>query len=194
MLSLTPRQTRTACAAAVFFLGAWWVNRQADAWLYAWADEGSGRPTLTGTWVGQMVTGGGQPRALLLELHRWFPENDRSPCPRCPSIEGSALVCDARGAVVPYSAGGDPGNRMATQMQVGVSPSVKPPPDGLELSVVRGAWAGDRLNLEAEFHWRRGTSAISSTADPETNGWVPLIMRRGGEAEFRALCARIRRP
>jgi hypothetical protein len=71
---------------------------------------------------------------------------------------------------------------------------VERPPDGLELSSMRGRWGGgDALDLEAEFFWRRGPSAVSSTDDPDTGGWVPLPMRRGGAEDFRAACRRLAR-
>jgi hypothetical protein len=171
-----------AAAVALFV-----VNRQLDAFLYAWDNRSSGRPTLSGTWVGRLTTGSGRPRGVFMELHRWKPQRGLD-CPTCAHIEGTALVCDERGGSQRYRVGGEPGDRHATTLHLGVSPVAQPPPDGLELSSMRGRWDGvNALPLEAQFHWRKGASAISGSDDPDTK-YVPLPMRRGTEDEYRAVC------
>jgi hypothetical protein len=174
--------------------GLWIGNLYLDRWLYPWADASGGRPVLMGTWVGQLTTGGGRPRAVLMELVREqpSPSSDR-PCRGCDDgIEGTAVTCDERGRVWRYHVSGTPDDRHATRLLAGTQPVTVPRPDGLSMSAVRGGWDGaDALDLEAEFAWHRGTSSISSTADPDTRDWVPLPMRRGVEADFRARCRRI---
>lgn len=50
---------------------------------------------------------------------------------------------------------------------------------------------GDSLALETSLYLRRGQSAITSTADPDTKGDTPLAMKRGAEADFNSLCGRL---
>jgi hypothetical protein len=173
----------------VAFCGVLLFGRAMDKLLYPWDDAANG-PTLTGTWVGELRTGRGKPRAVLLDMHRWHPKR-AGRCSGCATIEGTAMTCDERGQQWRYRAGGKSGDRHATALLVGMSPTADPPPDGLELSSVRGRWAGDSLHLEAEFHWRKGKSTITDSSDPDTRGWLSLPMVRGTESDFRARCARI---
>lgn len=187
---------RLLAAAAVAAGALWLADRQVDRWRYPWADAASGRPLLLGLWVGGLTTGGGRPRAVLLRVVRERPGNVSGRCRTCDDgVEGAAMTCDERGRVWRYRFSGRPEDRRATRIAGGVQPAASPAPDGLTLGAVRGGWDGaDALDLEAEFYWRRGPSAVSGTADPDTRGWVPRRMRRGTEADFRARCARIRGP
>lgn len=189
-MATTPKLTsRKILIFCVMALGFWWLIRVADHWFYPWADESSGKPLLIGTWVGRLETGSGSPRGVFVELHR---KHYRKRCSHCNTIEGRVLTCDPRGEERPYLAAGKTDNRSGTRFYVGISPAVDPPPDGLALSQVRGEWSGDALNLEAGFHWRKGQSAITDSADPDTKGGVPLPMRRGAEREFREICRQLR--
>jgi hypothetical protein len=150
-----------------------------------------------GTWLGQLTTGGGRPRVALMEIVRKEPgPGTRRPCRGCTDgIEGTAVTCDERGRVWRYRLGGKPENRKATKLLAGTSPGAVPWPAGLSRSAVRGGWNGaDALELEAQCAWHQGTSSIASTADPDTPGWVPLPMRHGAEADFRARCRTILGP
>jgi len=124
------------------------------------------------------------------------PGHTSGRCRGCDDgIEGTALTCDERGRVWRYRFSGTPEDRAATRIPGGFQPVENPPPDGLSLSGFHGGWNGaDALDLEVEFYWRRGASAISSTADPDTKGFVPLPLRRGTHGDFQARCQRIRGP
>jgi hypothetical protein len=170
------------CAAVLLLLV---VDRRLNAFLYPWDDASAG-PTLSGTWVGRLTTGSGRPRGVLMELHRWKSKRVRG-CATCASIEGSARVCDERGADVSYTVGGKPGDRRANTVTIGAVP-VPPPPTGLEFSSVRGRWdRAETLSLEAQFHWRNGVHAMTDSDDPD-NAYVPLPMKRGSVADYRATC------
>jgi hypothetical protein len=174
-----------AAALLVLSVGSDWFDR---AWRYPWSNAASGRPTLTGQWVGALATGSGRPRGVFLELERDIPEPRRR-CRGCSTIKGRALTCDEGGREQRYRVTGNPDDRRATRLHLGTIPTADPPPDGLELGTLVGRWDGDGLlALAAEFHWRKGTSAISGTDDPDTGVDAPVRLRRGSETEFRAAC------
>jgi hypothetical protein len=149
--------------------GADWVH---DIMFYPWARA---TPPLLDEWVGELTTGSGEQLTVVFMLER-ARTDDGSVCSNCAQIEGSAVTCDAHGNVLRYRVSGSPLDRAGRQLRLGVIPRQNPPPDGLEFSAVSGAWDGaDALTLQAEFFWRRGRSAISSTDDPATLP-VPLRM------------------
>ena len=180
----------TAAALLLALYGAGrLIGLGTDLLFYPWVRAS---PPITGEWVGRLTTGSGRPRAVYLTIDLATDQDGDRPCAKCSKLEGTGRMCDERGQERPYRIFGSPEDRRATRLHLGASPAVDPPPDGLELSSMRGRWdGGDALDLEAEFHWRRGVSAITSTADPDTKGWVPLPLRRGGEADFREVCRRI---
>ena len=122
-------------AFAAFELGAWWVDR---VWFFQWATAREGRPALSGVWVGQLATGTGRPRGVLVEMGRHIPKRRPTRCDRCGSIRGRALTCDERGAELAYRLIGTPSDRRATRVELSVAPTVDPPPDGLEMSTLIG--------------------------------------------------------
>jgi len=179
-----------AIAAFVAFeLGLWWLDR---VWFFQWATAREGRPALSGVWVGQLATGTGRPRGVLVELRRHVPKRRPHRCDRCGSIRGRALTCDERGNERAYRLSGTPSDRRATRVEISAGPAVDPPPDGLEMNTLIGGWDGaDVLTLAAGFFWRRGASAITSSDDPDTSVDPTLRMRRGTEADYRAACHRL---
>jgi hypothetical protein len=198
----SPRARRgISKALAVLVIGGiavWYVGQRLDHWMYPWADTTSGRPVLLGSWVGQLTTGGKRPRVVWMEIVReQRPRATRHRrCRGCDDgIEGTLRTCDERGRIWQYRLSGTPEDRAVTRLQGSTQPIDSPPPDGLSLSSFRGSWDGaDALNLEVQFYWRKGASAITSSADPDTQGWVPLPLRRNTKAEFTARCKRIAGP
>jgi hypothetical protein len=66
-------------------------------------------------------------------------------------------------------------------------------PDGLAPSHIRGRWDGaNTLGLDVSLYLRRGKSAITDSADPDTGRDTPMTMQHGTEAEFNSLCQRSR--
>jgi hypothetical protein len=155
------------------------MNRIHDVLFYPWAHAD---PPLFDRWAGGFTAGNGDRLDLVLVLHRHLA-SDGSICERCNQIEGTAVTCDARGAIRRYRVAGSPKDRQGRQLHIGASPSQSPPPDGLELDTLIGTWDGaDTLTLEADFFWRRGKSGISSTDDPATRP-VPVRLQRQGTAD-----------
>ena len=172
----TPMRTRYRliglAAAAIFFVspGPQWI---VDALFHPWAHAD---PPLLDRWSGRVVPGAGDSLDVVLALER-HPQ-DGCETGRCQQFEGTVVTCDGHGTVRRYRVSGSPRDRHGRDLRIGTSPATTPPPDGLELSTMNGAWDGaDTLTLQASFFWRRGPSAISSTDDPATQP-VPLTMRR----------------
>ena len=164
------------------------LNRITDAMFFPWAHAS---PSLLDQWVGQLTTGNGAALVVGMSLERDYTDRERV-CVRCNQLKGSAATCDARGTVLQYRVSGSPRDRQGRQLHIGASPTPQPPPDALELSTLAGTWDyGDLLELEADFHWRRGGAAISSTDDPATSP-VPIRMERKPAAVFRAMCDSLR--
>lgn len=172
--------------AFLFLFGA--LERVSDMVFYPWA---LASPPLMDRWAGRLTTGAGTPLALTLEMHRGMDSNGGHPCAKCNQLEGTITTCDAKGVRREYKAAGSPEDRQGRQLLIGAKPAVEPPPDGLELDVLRGTWDGaDVLSMSADFFWRKGQSAISSTDDPATQP-VPLPMQRASMKDFDALCGQL---
>jgi hypothetical protein len=146
-----------------------------DLMFYPWALE---RPSLMSGWRGALTAGNGERLVVTVQLARAVGSRGQRSCAKCAQLDGVAATCNAVGQVRRYRVSGSPKGRRATSIVIGASPMEDPPPDGLELSVLEGRWVRpDALELTADFHWRRGRSAISSTDDPATQP-VPVQMRR----------------
>ena len=166
-----------------------------DRWRFPWAYEQSGRPTLTGSWVGSLTTATGQHRGVIMEMH--LPDisgrKRKVRRTRFGSLEGTARTCDERGEVRSLTLSGNPDNKDATQLHIMTIPAENPPPDGLTLNTATGLWdQGNTLHLQAGFYFRKGPSAISGSEYPDTEKEALLHMTRGGDAEFRRACDAIR--
>jgi len=169
--------------AVLYFTGG--TNVIIDTLYFPWA---LAKPPLLRSWVGQMTAGNGVPLMIAFDLRRDLTTRGTI-CVRCSQIEGEAATCDARGTMRRYDVSGSPSQRDGGQLRLGASPAVDPAPDGLELSTLRGAWdRADALDLEADFVWRKGISAISSTNDPATQP-VPLKMHAVEQSAIETLCA-----
>lgn len=99
------------------------------------------------------------------------------------------MTCDAQGAVRRHSIFGSPKDRQGRDLHFGAKPEREPPADGLELDTLVVTWDGtDTLTLQADFFWRKGPSAISSTDDPATQP-VPIRMQRQRSGAAEPTCA-----
>lgn len=154
----------------------WKIAQRVDAFLYPWADERSGRPTLTGAWVGQFKTAG-MPLGIKLELHRWRPPRG-SQCSPCDPIEGTAMICDGSGVLWRYDISGKSADRRATRINLIVRPASRSPPDSPPLGGLHGSWHGNELELQAELH-------AANREPPES---ALLSMQRDSGAGLRLLC------
>src|SRR5262245_43785574 len=102
--------------------------RRVDMWRFPWGYEGSGKPTLTGTWVGSVSTATGQRRGVLLEMHLPDITNRKRKYRRgrFGNFEGTARTCDEHGATRAYTIYGNPDNSDATQLHFGSTPTETP--------------------------------------------------------------------
>lgn len=182
-----------AAAVAISVLAPQLLDR-----LFApWAFENDGRPALTGSWVGSLATATGKPRGVVLEIILSEPKGrgglvrDWRSAPY-GEFDGTARMCDERGQVRSYTIEGEPKDRHATHLSFYTSPVETPAPEGLTSDWVNGAWDGaNTLNLTVDFHWEQDGAAISGGSYPDTEAGAALLMTRGGDAEFQAICARV---
>ena len=170
-----------------------------DQHRFPWAYGRSGRPTLTGTWVGSLTTGRGAGRGLYLDLELeplrfggGSRGNRHGGFRRAKSdkLVGELLICGGTVREQRLELHGnevtDDASRFRLSFRV---PEGTTPPDGLTPSNLRGAWNGhDSLRVEADLYLRRGVSAITDGADPETGAPQPGALHRGPLQEFRATC------
>lgn len=169
-----------------------------DRLLAPWAFEQSGRPPLTGYWVGNLTTATGQTYGVLLEIRLPEPKGrgglvrDWENAPY-GEFAGTARSCDANGQLRVYTVEGEPDDRQASQITFYATPSEEPAPNGLTLSWVKGVWdGGSSLTLTAELYWRQDEAAISGPEYPDTQSDAVLPMIRGTEEDFQTICDQIR--
>ena len=167
-----------------------WVDQRRDPWAF----EEAGRPTLTGRWIGTLVTGGAARRGIYLDLqydprpsHSRMRERNRS------NLKGELRACGGS-REQRFSVTGKNEDRTASRFRLALAVSDSNPPDGLAPSHLRGRWDGrDSLAFEVDMYLRRGQSVITSSDSPDTGQPARLALRRGDEGDFDALCARMQR-
>jgi len=173
-----------------------------DRHRFPWAYESSGRPTLTGTWAGSLTTARGARRGLYLDLELEplrFGSGSRGHRhgayrrAQSDKLVGELLVCTGPSREQRFELHGnelaDDASRFRLSFRV---PEGITPPDGLAPSHLRGMWNGhDSLRVEADLYLRRGASAITDSADPETGPPQPGALHRAPLQEFRATCNRL---
>jgi hypothetical protein len=183
----------------LFTVGLDWLRNTIDRARFPWGYTSPGRSTLAGTWVGPIVSGGGQHLAMLVEMGLAPLDRGRRRPPiirtrRTNWLEGRALVCARPGRIQRLTFDGEPDDaKTASRFHLAFRTADSVPPDGLSPSHAQGRWSGgDSLGLAQSLYLRRGQSAITNSADPDTKGDTPATLVRGTEAEFNALCNRLR--
>jgi hypothetical protein len=155
-----------------------------DAVFNPWAHSWRGRPTLTGTWTGTITTPAGQRRGLFLDLRRSRKRRGGySTCRHCPRIEGAARTC-AGGGEQSYEVWGGPDTWGGERFHLKTAPPANEH-DAPRLGYLSGEWAGDLLRLASAYE--EGGAGGGLDAGGETR----IEMRRGGEADFAALCRKL---
>ena len=101
------------------------------------------------------------------------------------------MVCTIPGGVRRFEAEGKPyDTKAASRFHLAMSPSDSVAPDGLSPSHIQGRWGGgDSVDLAVSLYMRKGKSAITNTADPDTGPDQHVTLKRGTEAQFNSLCA-----
>lgn len=173
------------------------VGDRIDRWRFPWGYADMGHPSLAGTWVGPMTTGSGKRLGMLVEvkmapLSRGGRRSRLVRTRRNRWFEGRVLMCSGPGRVQHYTIYGAPDDtKTGSRFHLSMSPADSVPADGLSPSHLKGTWGGgDSVDLSVSLYLRKGKSAISSTADPDTGPDTRVTLKRGTEAEFNALCAR----
>ncbi len=181
-----------------FVLGMDYLAVQIDRRRFPWGYADSGQPPLVGTWVGPFTTASGKRLAMMVDIDLVELGRNRRYTPiirtrRHSWLEGRVLVCDGPGRVRHLEASGEPNDDRASRFHLATSPTDSMPPEGLAPSHLYGRWdGGDSLALEASLYLRRGKSAITKSDDPDTGlKNTPLTLRRGTEATFTEVCARL---
>jgi hypothetical protein len=188
-------------ALGLFFalvLGMDYLAVQIDRRRFPWGYADSGQPPLVGTWVGPFTTASGKRLGMMVDIELVELGRNRRYTPiirtrRHSWLEGRVLVCDGPGRVRHLEASGEPNDDRASRFHLATSPTDSMPPEGLAPSHLYGRWdGGDSLAFEASLYLRRGTSAITKSDDPDTGlKNTPLTLRRGTDATFTEVCARL---
>ena len=184
-----------------FFLGMDALADRIDRARFPWGYASAGRSTLAGTWVGPVVTGSGQRIGMLIQMELASLDAGRRRrgalfrTRRNRWLEGRAMVCGAPGRVAHFKVDGKPEDtKRASRFQLSMSVADSVPVDGLAPSHVLGQWEGrDDIALSISLYLRRGKSAITNSADPDTGPDQRATLKRGTEAEFTALCSGVAR-
>jgi hypothetical protein len=175
-----------------------------DQRRFPWAYAETGRPTLTGIWVGSLATNRGAVRALYLDL-QLKPLDFESARRRrgggsrlfrratSDKLVGELRMCGGPKGEQRFTVTGNNVDDDASRFRLGFYPSDSVPPDGLAPSHLRGSWDHrDSLRIEADLYVRQGASAITNSADPETGQPQPGALHRASANEYPALCRRLR--
>ena len=186
-------------ALALFSFGLDAIGARIDRARFPWGYESPGRSTLAGTWVGPVTTGSGKRLGMLIDMRLApldYHRRRRTPIIRTRRstwLIGRVLTCTGRGRPNEYELDGDPEDNQASRFRLSMHPRVDSlQTDGLAPSHIKGRWSGsDSVDLEVSLHLRRGKSAISNSADPDTGRDTPVTLNRGTEAQFTALCSRL---
>jgi hypothetical protein len=170
-----------------------------DQHRFPWAYARSGRPTLTGTWVGALITARGVRRGLYLDLELQplrFGRGRRDGAYRragSDKLVGELRMCSGANGDQRFELHGNELADDASRFRLSFAvPEGTTPRDGLAPSHLRGMWNGhDSLRVEADLYLRRGVAAITDGADPETGRPQPGALHRGDAREFGAACNRL---
>ena len=187
------------CGLALFVFALDAIGARIDRARFPWGYESPGKSTLAGTWVGPVTTGSGQRLGMLIDMKLApLDYHRRRHAPmfrtrRATWLIGRVLTCKGPGRPNEFVLDGDPEDNGASRFRLSMHPRADSlMTDGLAPSHMKGRWGGsDSIDLEVALHLRRGKSAISTSADPDTGRDTPVTLTRGTEAQFTALCSRL---
>ena len=174
-----------------------------DQRRFPWAYAETGRPTLTGTWIGSLTTNRGAVRGLYLALELgpldFSTRRGGSSGNRIFRRKGSDMfrgelrMCGGPKGEQRFTVNGHAVDDDGSRFRLSFYPADSVPPDGLAPSHLRGMWNHrDSLRIEADLHVRQGKSVITNSADPETGQPQQGALHRGSANEYPALCRGLR--
>jgi hypothetical protein len=173
-----------------------------DQRRFPWAYAETGRPTLTGTWVGMLTTGRGAQRGLYLEVRlapldfdggrrRKGGMSDAFRRSKSDKLVGELRMCGGPNGEQRFTFHGNDVTDDASRFRLGFYPADSVPPDGLAPSHLRGAWDGrDSLRIEADLYMRRGAAASTISNDPDLGAPQLGALHRAEPREYAKLCLR----
>jgi hypothetical protein len=184
-------------AVALFVFALDIIGDRIDRARFPWGYDAPGKSTLAGTWVGPITTGSGQRLVMLIDMRLApldYHRKRRTPIVRTRRMTwliGRVLTCAGPGRPNEFELDGDPEDSKASRFRLSMHPRVDSlNADGLAPSHIKGWWGGgDSIDLEISLHLRRGKSAISNSADPDTGRDTPATLKRGTESQFTTLCS-----
>lgn len=189
---------RLVAVMSVLILLGWGALVGLQALFYPWGRSLGGGPTLTGRWLGELVTPTDTRQVVWLDMVLPYQS-----CANCPKIDGEASVCDGRGSVLQHSLSGNVADRSGEQFTLRLTER-KEGAAALRLTFIDGRWSGDRLDLtttliapgqpttmriEKDAAGREMTTVVGG--HPDTRAPITFTMRRATPAEFAAACAKL---
>lgn len=162
-----------------------------DHLLNPWAHSLTGKPTLTGMWIGQVTSPSGQTRELFLDLQRSDTGDGSFYCSTCPRIDGTAKMCGDGGEVKVYEVWGSPDTWSGARFHINYPRSVGEPIPGLQAGKINGEWSGDVLKIGMTFGLHVEKGGVIRSDDPDLDVPAQFSMVRGTESDFLAKCRSI---
>lgn len=145
-----------------------------------WALSLAGRPTLPGSWYGEMSFGRGDQRPVAMQLRA-------ATCRRCSDdLEGEARVC-AAGHSIDYRLSGEVADRNAGRFTLDSYPHPDTRAPGIHLERLDATWAGgDEISITAILEVTNADGSWSSDKQPAEPSRFRL--HRGTETNLRSAC------
>jgi len=172
------------------------IGDRIDRARFPWGYDAPGKSTLAGTWVGIVTTGSGQRLGMLIDMRLApldYHRQRQAPIIRTRRMTwliGKVLTCTGPGRPNEFVLDGDPEDNGASRFRLSMHPRVDSlNADGLAPSHMKGRWSGgDSIDLSISLHLKRGKSAISNSADPDTGRDTQATLGRGTDAKFSSIC------
>jgi hypothetical protein len=154
-----------------------------------WSVGTGGRPTLTGTWEGQLEARRGARYRLFLDL-RYSGRDPGQGAVGRDNLEGSAQLCTPTGERWEYALGGV-ADRAAENVKLRLM-FADPERSALNLPL-SGRWHGDRFAVEVtdnpfqqDGSFRPGPR-VSSSEDPD-DSFLPTLLEKADLSAFESAC------
>jgi hypothetical protein len=170
-----------AVAACVLLLLGWGSLVAMQAVFHPWSRSLIGGPTLTGAWLGELVTPTGKKQLVWFEI-----EPPYRVCANCPTLSGEASTCDRRGPALRHWLSGRVANWRGTQFTLKLT-EFEEGASALRLAFLEGSWHGDRLDLTTTLIARGQPIGTH----PDTRMPIAFAMHRATQGEFEAACGRL---
>lgn len=186
-----PKSWLTTAMGLAILMAAAFAGHSA---CYPWAHSISFGPTLTGTWIGELMPAIGGKHIVFIHLWADIGESD-------DNLAGTVRICDPHDEPRQFGVTGSTRNWRGTAFRVTSFITEHRDGRGVQLGNSEGEWDGrDEIHMNAHlllFRIQDGGS-ISTTARPPDqialeDTPVAFTMRRGNEQEFMSACRTLAR-